>query len=99
LDLKLLDRVLSPLKARRDKALRCVTDACVAHQLRESKDRTTARMFFGSSKATAAWPWRANGKLSPNPRPWPHAAAVNYLGNGHWRNSTKASFLSNIGKE
>jgi hypothetical protein len=38
----------------------------VADQLRESKDRTTARMFFGSSKATAAWPWRANGKLSPN---------------------------------
>jgi hypothetical protein len=23
-------------------------------------------MFFGSSKAAAAWPWRANGKLSPN---------------------------------
>jgi hypothetical protein len=38
----------------------------VAHQLRESKDRNTARMFFGSSNATAAWPWRANSKLSPN---------------------------------
>jgi hypothetical protein len=23
-------------------------------------------MFFRSSKATAAWLWRANGKLSPN---------------------------------
>ena len=66
MDLKLPDRMLSPLKARRDKALRCVTDASVADQLRESKDRTTARMFFGSNKATAAWPWRANGKLSPN---------------------------------
>jgi hypothetical protein len=66
LDPKLLEWVLSPLKARRNKALRCVTDASAAHQLRESKDRNTARMFFGSSKATAAWPWRANGKLSPN---------------------------------
>jgi len=66
LDLKLLEWVLSPLNARRDKALRCVADAGVAHQLRESKDRTRARMFFGSSKTTAAWPWRANGKLSPN---------------------------------
>jgi hypothetical protein len=66
LDLKLLEWVQSPLKACRDKALRCVTEPAWRTKLRESKDRTTARMFFGSSKATAAWPWPANGKLSPN---------------------------------
>jgi hypothetical protein len=58
--------MLSPLKARRDKALRCVTDASVAHQLRKARTAPRQGMFFRSSKATAAWPWRANGKLSPN---------------------------------
>jgi hypothetical protein len=99
LDLKLLDRMLSPLEARRDKALRCVTDASVAHQLRESKDRTTARMFFGSSKANGGLAMASERQIVAKPRPWPHAAAVNYLWNSLWRNSTKASFLSNIGKE
>jgi hypothetical protein len=38
-------------------------------------------------------------QIVAKPRPWLHAAAVNYPRNSHWRNSTKASFLSNIGKE
>src|SRR6516164_2215472 len=49
LDLKLPDRMLSPLKARRDKALRCVTDASVAHQLR--KARTAPRQGCSSARA------------------------------------------------
>jgi hypothetical protein len=66
LDLKLPDRMLSPVEG----SLRQGTSLRYRRQrgapTAESKDRTTARMFFRSSKATAAWPWRANGKLSPN---------------------------------
>ena len=40
-DLELLDRMLTSLESRRDKALRCVADyrASLAHRLRESADR------------------------------------------------------------
>ena len=40
-DLELLDRMLTSLESRRNKALRCVAEyrASLAHQLRESADR------------------------------------------------------------
>jgi len=95
LDLKLLDRMLSPLEARRDKALRCVIDASVAHQLRPHHGKDVLRLEQGNGGLAMA----SERQIIAKPRPWPHAAAVNYLRNSHWRNSTKASFLSNIGKE
>jgi hypothetical protein len=96
-DPKLLDRMLSPLEARRDKALRCVTDASVAHQLRESKDRHHGKDVLRLEQGNGGLAMASERQIVAKPRPWPHAVAVNYLRNSHWRNSTKASFLSNIG--
>src|SRR5262249_19642303 len=64
LDLKLPDRMLSPSKARCDKALRCVTDASVAHQLR--KARTAPRQGCSSARARQRRP--GHGERTANCR-------------------------------
>src|SRR5262249_50106407 len=72
-DLELLDRMLTSLESRRNKALGCVAEyrASLAHQLRQSADRIidgkgVLRLEDAASECTpAACPWRANGKLPP----------------------------------
>src|SRR5262249_61547487 len=63
-DLELLDRMLTSLESRRDKALGCVAEyrVSLAHQLRESANRLidgkgVLRLEHASSnRPTAAWP-------------------------------------------
>jgi len=99
LDLKLLKWVQSPLKACRDKELRCVTDASVAHQTAGKQGPHHGKDVLRLEQGNGDLAMASERQIVAKPRPWPHAVAVNYFRNSHWRNSTKASFLSNIGKE
>jgi hypothetical protein len=82
LDLKLPDRMLSPLKARCDKALRCVpTPAwrtnCGKQGPHHGKDVLPLEQGNGGLAMAS------ERRIVAKPRPWPHAAAVNYFRNSH----------------
>ena len=66
MDLKLLEWVQSPLKACRDKALRCVTEASVAHQTAGKQGPHHGKDVLRLEQDNGGLTMRANGKLSPN---------------------------------